>query len=472
MPLNVGRFSTSIFLVTTAITGAAIAQAPQQQASQNPAASTTQPIAAAPTAAEVMRDRIAKSKAFIAVRNYNAAIYELEQIRRESADPSVHAVTNVLLMNSYLEQGDHKRAQALLTQFYNELKTTKPGALSTYTTVAGQIIKSARNQAERYRSLGLNVMDRNLPLEALADLDKMRETVEMVITQTKELSADKTKAATAMGLLEEATASRAVISRDDYDARRWRDSLADSREAMASSRSVVINAVDGTTEGAAAPPQQTVAMNTNAVLTEPSNAASAVPTQPIAASVEKPANTNATTVNNTPKPQTAPVQNQPKPSETAFAGVMPRTEPVVDQPKKAEEKPTVLQPRVQPTPIVAGQSQQKDGGNKVRSTISSRPTNAPTASGPVSVGSLLAYAEHQSPAVYPATARAMRATGLVKLEVTIDEEGNVEEITNASGPVLLQSSAKDAIRKWKFRPVTVDGKAVKATGFVNFNFSL
>lgn len=466
MPLNVGRFSTSIFLVTTAISGAAIAQAPQ-----NATAPTSQPIAAAPTAAEVMRARIAKSKAFIAVRNYNAAIYELEQIRRESADPSVQAVTNVLLMNSYLEQGDHKRAQTLLTQFHNELKTTKPGALSAYTTVAGQIVKSARNQAERYRSLGLNVMDRNLPLEALADLDKMRETVELVITQTKEMSADKAKAATAMGLLEEATASRAVISRDDYDARRWRDSLADSREAMASSRSVVINAVDGTTEGGAAPQQQTVAMNTKSPVTGPSTAADPVPTE-TAANVQKPAETNTAATNNTPKPQAAPVQNQPKPSETTFAGVIPKTDPVVEQPKKAEEKPAVRQPRVQPTPIVVGQTQQKEDANKVRATVSSRPTNASTVSGPVSVGSLLAYAEKQSPAVYPPAARAMRASGLVKLEVTVDEEGNVEEITNASGPILLQGSAKDAIRKWKFRPVVVDGQAVKATGFVNFNFSL
>jgi protein TonB len=215
-----------------------------------------------------------------------------------------------------------------------------------------------------------------------------------------------------------------------------------------------------------------VALNTNAVLTGPSNPVAAVPTQTVAANVQKPADTNTAAANNTSKPQAAPVQNQPKPSETTFAGAMPKTDPVVEQPKKAEEKPTVRQPRVQPTPIVVGQSQQKDDGNKVKATSSSRPTNAPSASGPVSVGSLLAYADKQSPAVYPPAARAMRASGLVKLEVTIDEEGNVEEVTNASGPILLQGSAKDAIRKWKFRPVVVDGQAVKATGFVNFNFSL
>jgi len=228
MPLNVGRNFTSVFLVLSALISAATAQAPQ--ATQNPPAPAntaetvpTQPIAKAPTAAEVMRDRISKAKAFIAVRNYYAAINELENIRRETSDQSVIAVTNVLLMNSYLEQGDHKKAQALLNQFYAEQKTTKQNALTSYGIVAGQIVNSVRRQADRYRALGLSINDRNLPLEALNDLEKMRETVEIVITQTKEMSADKAKSATALGLMEEATNARVAISRDDYDARRWRE---------------------------------------------------------------------------------------------------------------------------------------------------------------------------------------------------------------------------------------------------------
>jgi periplasmic protein TonB len=84
----------------------------------------------------------------------------------------------------------------------------------------------------------------------------------------------------------------------------------------------------------------------------------------------------------------------------------------------------------------------------------------------------LAYAEKQAAPVYPAAARSMRASGVVKVEVTLDEQGNVAEVNTASGPVLLQGPAKDAIRKWKFRPVMVEGQAVKATGFVSFNFSL
>jgi protein TonB len=66
----------------------------------------------------------------------------------------------------------------------------------------------------------------------------------------------------------------------------------------------------------------------------------------------------------------------------------------------------------------------------------------------------------------------MRTTGVVKVEVTVDENGDVTEVQHTSGPSLLQTAAKEAVRRWKFRPFTKDGQPVKATGFVNFNFSL
>ncbi len=66
----------------------------------------------------------------------------------------------------------------------------------------------------------------------------------------------------------------------------------------------------------------------------------------------------------------------------------------------------------------------------------------------------------------------MRATGIVKVEVTVNESGDVADIHTASGPTLLQAAAKDAVRKWKFKPFVRDGQPVKANGFVSFNFSL
>jgi len=449
MPLNVGRSYTSVFLVLSAFATFTVAQSPQ--ASQSPVAPATtiptEPIAKAPTAAEVMRDRISKAKAFIAVRNYYAAINELENIRRETSEQSVVSVTNVLLMNSYLEQGDHKKAQALLNQFYNEQKTTKPNALANYSTVAGQIVKGARTQAERYRSLGLSINDRNLPLEALNDLEKMRETVEIVITQSKEISADKAKIGTALGLMEEATNSRVMIARDDYDARRWRDAVADSREQMASSRSVIVNAVDGTSVAANPPVQQQQT-------TVPNNNASAA-IIPVSNPVEnKPAVAN-------PNVSKQPVVTNPVPSNTTVAA---NNNPVVEQPKKVVEKPVVPQP--ERSRVIAGNTQQNEDANKVKATSSNRPT------GTVEMGSLLPYAAKQAAPTYPPAARTLRTSGVVKVEVTLDEDGNVAEVQKASGPTLLQASAKDAIRKWKFRPIVVDGQPVRATGFVNFNFSL
>jgi TonB family protein len=92
--------------------------------------------------------------------------------------------------------------------------------------------------------------------------------------------------------------------------------------------------------------------------------------------------------------------------------------------------------------------------------------------GPMDVGSLIAYATKQTAPVYPIAAKSIRATGVVRVEVTVDEKGDVADVQRASGPTLLQSAAKDAIKKWRFKPFVRDGQPVKAVGFVNFNFSL
>ncbi|MEJ7848438.1 MAG: energy transducer TonB [Pyrinomonadaceae bacterium] len=425
MPLNVRRFCTSIILGLVGFSAILNAQVPVASPSPTPPVPVppvTTPVKA-PTSAEIMRDRISKAKAFIAVRNYNAAIYELENIRRETGDTSVQSVTNVLLMNSYLEQGDYKRAQEFLASAYDAQKINKPNSTAYYSTIAGQAVKGARNQIDRYRALGLMVSDRNLPLEAVRDIEQMRETLELVVTQTKEIGKDKSKADTAMALLEEATNSRGALARDDYDARRWKDEIADSREMIVGSRSIITNAVDGTTNAA-------VAANIKPPVTIPaSSVTSATPVlKPVAEAVNKP-------------------------SETLLAT---NEKPVVTEPKKTEEP---LRNR-----IVAG----------VPTVEAAKPEAVPEVkpTGPLEVGSLIAYATKQSAPVYPSAARSMRTSGVVKVEVTVNETGDVAEVKKTSGPSLLQTAAKDAVRKWKFRPFVRDGQPVKATGFVNFNFSL
>ena len=71
---------------------------------------------------------------------------------------------------------------------YNAAKDEQTECRAIFTTPSpARSSKGARNQVERYRSLGLSVSDRNLPLEAVNDLERMRETLELVITQAKEI---------------------------------------------------------------------------------------------------------------------------------------------------------------------------------------------------------------------------------------------------------------------------------------------
>ena len=455
MPLKVRRFwffnffGSLIFAAaaTPAQTLPAATPVPQQTA----ASTTTTPIRT-PSTAEVMRDRLSKAKAFIAVRNYGAAIFELENIRRETSDSSVNAVANVLLMNGYIEQGDYKRATDLLNEYYRSYKANNSTGSLYYSAVAAQAVKSARGQVERYRNLGLTISDRNLPLEAVNDIERIRELVETVVTQTKELANDKAKGPAAMALMEEAVNSRAMLARDDYDARRWKNEAAEWREDLASSRSVVINATDGTavrtdtaqnpagTTGAPAAAQPLV---TPASLTQNQTAT----TQP----VMKPVSTEQTATNNVPRVEPKPADVPKKTDETAVEAQRNR---VVSQPKQTSAAVNAAKP--------ADADKTADTGG-----------SAAVPAGPMEVGSsLIAYATRQQAPVYPAAAKNMRATGVVKVEVTIDENGEVTQIQKASGPTLLQAAAKDAIRKWKFRPFVRDGQPVKAIGFVNFNFAL
>lgn len=445
MPLNVRRFRTSVFgfLILSGLSTFDLEAQVVPPPPPTTAATVTTPQMGPPSSGDIMRDRISKSKAFIAVRNYNAAIFELENIRKESSDAAVQGVVNVLLMNSYLEQGDFKRAQDLLNEFYAAQKRSMANAATTYAAVAGQVVKGARSRAERYNSLGLNVSDRTLPLEALNDLEKMRETLELVITQAKEIGLDRAKTADAMAMLEEASNSRGMIARDSYDARRWKDEVADTREKMARSQSVV-------TSSAADASVASVIATTNVVAEPVAQSVPPPPVQPTiipAAVVPAPSPTRereVKVIGNKPLENTVAQADKPVyvPTEQTTAVPAPqKAEPVADEPR------------------VEGPKQ------------ADKPETAKDDS-PLAVGSLIGFATNQTRPVYPSAAKVARTTGVVTVEVTVDETGSVAEVQKLSGPMMLQGAAKDAIRKWKFRPFTRDGQPVKATGFVNFNFSL
>ena len=74
--------------------------------------------------------------------------------------------------------------------------------------------------------------------------------------------------------------------------------------------------------------------------------------------------------------------------------------------------------------------------------------------------------------LYSATARAMRIGGEVKVQVTIDEEGNVIAANAVSGNPLLRNSAEIAAKSSKFTPTTLSKQKVKVTGIIIYNFAV
>jgi len=73
-------------------------------------------------------------------------------------------------------------------------------------------------------------------------------------------------------------------------------------------------------------------------------------------------------------------------------------------------------------------------------------------------------------AIYPPTARMMRAFGTVRVQITISETGSVVAATAISGHQALRSAAVDAAFKWVFKPTTVNGEPIKVQGILTFNF--
>jgi TonB family protein len=74
--------------------------------------------------------------------------------------------------------------------------------------------------------------------------------------------------------------------------------------------------------------------------------------------------------------------------------------------------------------------------------------------------------------VYPAIAKAARASGTVVVNVVVDESGRVSEAVAVSGHPLLQQAAASAVRQWRFTPTLLSGQPVKVTGTVTVNFNL
>jgi len=80
---------------------------------------------------------------------------------------------------------------------------------------------------------------------------------------------------------------------------------------------------------------------------------------------------------------------------------------------------------------------------------------------------------HRVEPVYTDLARKGKVTGVVIVEAIIDKDGNVDKVKVLKGLSLgLTESAEDAVRKWKFKPGTMNGQPVDVIFNLTVNFTL
>jgi TonB family protein len=71
---------------------------------------------------------------------------------------------------------------------------------------------------------------------------------------------------------------------------------------------------------------------------------------------------------------------------------------------------------------------------------------------------------------YPSAARAVRASGAVQVQVTLDEDGEVAIADAISGHPLLRQATEMAAKESRFPPTLLGGQPVKVTGIIVYNF--
>jgi len=85
--------------------------------------------------------------------------------------------------------------------------------------------------------------------------------------------------------------------------------------------------------------------------------------------------------------------------------------------------------------------------------------------------SLLKRTTHCTAPKMPDMARSLRVEGYVSVEILVNDTGKVSCVRLVNGHPMFASSAINAAKRWTFRPMKQDGKAVWFYGHLRFHFS-
>jgi protein TonB len=90
----------------------------------------------------------------------------------------------------------------------------------------------------------------------------------------------------------------------------------------------------------------------------------------------------------------------------------------------------------------------------------------------ISAGVAAGLALHETVPSYPAIAKAARVSGTVVLHAIISKAGTVQNVRVVSGPSMLQQSALDAVKSWRYKPYMLNNEPVDVETTVNVVFAL
>ncbi|HEY0006796.1 MAG TPA: TonB family protein [Pyrinomonadaceae bacterium] len=186
------------------------------------------------------------------------------------------------------------------------------------------------------------------------------------------------------------------------------------------------------------------------------------PDNALTAQTETPTPTPASLVAS-PSPVLASETTGVQQEEAAASPNQPASTPTRQpSPEKTAEKPSPT-PLQKPSPLAAPST--------TPNTVQEEEVR-PNRRGPITGGVLNGKAISLPKPAYPAIAKTARASGVVVVQILVDENGSVIAARPISGHPLLRQAAASAARQARFTPTTLAGQPVKVTGVVTYNFTL
>jgi TonB family protein len=157
-----------------------------------------------------------------------------------------------------------------------------------------------------------------------------------------------------------------------------------------------------------------------------------------------------------PKPTAAPATNPVTPAASpAFAAAIP---PTATASTKAPQPIVAPTPKAAPAPRAPAEARMAPKRNEASAGADAAPSRGRNQGGAGAVEMVPARILSQPLPTLPPWAKDLELDGVVTMDVTIDERGNVAAAKVLSGPRALQREAEQALGLWQFEPAQSGGK--------------